>query len=272
VYPDRHQVAHFRDEGFPPTATGGERILKINLEGGFFSPGALKEMILPVAQAIRSGAYGSTVLVIITSDDGIVEFLEALANRHNLSLFILSSPTEPLSEARPIGALTTTEMETFALVRRAGGEVTSSRVAELAGIEGNAAVNRLSGLVRKGYIHRVSRPGRDGDAFVDLLIAAEQSSGTPADVPEIPASGGEFDIPQDVRQGVRLLAAMQGTQPGEILIRAWREFLARHREVLDRESEEVRRMLREGDSEGLAAYANRFVRERAKEAAARLKR
>lgn len=245
----------------------------INLEGGFFSPGTLKEMILPLGQAIRSGAYGPTVLIIVTSDDGTVDFLEALALRYDLSLFISPSPDAPLTEARPIGALTTTEMETFALVRRAGGEVTSSRVADLAGIEPNAAVNRLSGLVRKGYVHRVSRPRREGDTFVDLMSAYEsRSSFTTTEPREVPALETEFNIPKDVREGVRLLAAMQGSDPGEVLVRAWREFVSRHRDILDMESEEVRRMLREGDKEGLAAYANRYVRERAKEAAARLKR
>lgn len=271
VYPDRHQVAHYRDEDFPPTATGRERILMINLEGGFFSPGAIRDMILPLAQAIRSGAYGPTALMVVTSDDGTVEFLESLAERHDLSLFISRSPGAPLTEARPIGTLTATEMETFTLVRQAGGEVTSSRLANLAGIEPNAAVNRLTGLFKKGYVHRVSRPRREGDVFVDLLSAAEQRSRPTADLRGIPASGDDFDIPEDVREGVRLLAALQGSEPGEILVRAWREFMSRHRDIFEKESEEVRRMLREGDKEGLAAYANRYVRERAKEAATRLK-
>lgn len=54
--------------------------------------------------------------------------------------------------------------------------------------------------------------------------------------------------------------------------RAWSEFLDRHRDLIDAESTEVRRMLKENDREGLARYANRHNRERAKQAAARLKR
>lgn len=96
-------------------------------------------------------------------DESTVEFLEALASRHNLSFFISNSANQPLSEARPVGALTATEAETLALVRQGGGEVTSSKVAALAGIEPNAAVNRVSSLVRKGYLHRVSRPRSEGD-------------------------------------------------------------------------------------------------------------
>jgi len=145
-------------------------------------------------------------------------------------------------------------------------------VADLAGIELNAAVNRLSGLVRKGYVHRVSRSRREGDAFVDLLAAAEQRSGVPAGAREETESGNEFNVPEDIREGVRLLAAMQGLEPGEVLVRAWQEFMSHHQETLNMESEEARRMLREGDKEGLAAYANRYVHERAKQAALRLKR
>src|SRR3954467_7134433 len=144
VYPDRHQVAQYREREFPPTATDWERIFCINLEGGFFSPGALMELVVPLGQAMRAGTYGSAALVVVSTDDGTIEFLEALAQKHELPIFLSASPTAPLSEARPIGALTTAEMETYGLIRGAGGEVTSSRVADIAGIEVNAAVNRLS--------------------------------------------------------------------------------------------------------------------------------
>jgi hypothetical protein len=270
VYPDRHRMARYRDEDFPPTATDGQRIFLVNLEGGLFSPGALKEMILPLGQAIRAGSYGSAVLVVVTTDDAIVEFLEALAAKHALPMFLSQSPNAPLSEARPIGALTTVEMQTYGLIRSAGGEVTSSRMADLAGIEGNAAANRLSALDSKGYILRVSRSRREGDVFVDLLSAAEQNLAAATDV-KVSATE-EFSIPEGVREGVELLARIQGSDPGEILLRAWREFVDRHQQVLESESKEVRRMLSENDQEGLAAYANRHNRERAKQAAARIKR
>src|SRR5262245_40262415 len=221
VYPDQHQVARYRDEQFPPTATDWNRIFCINLEGCFFSPGALKEMIVPVGQAVRSGAYGSTVLLVVTSDDGTIEFLEALAEKHGLPLFLSSSTNAPLHMARPIGALTTTDRDTLGLVRQAGGEVTSSRVAQIAGIEPNAAVNRLTALARKGYVHRLSRPRREGDAFVDLLSVAEQRGTAAADPTSSATPSGDFSIPESVKDGVQLLAALQGSQPGEILVRAW---------------------------------------------------
>ena len=273
VYPDRHQMAQYRDREFPPTATDWERVFCINLEGGFFSPGALMEMIIPIGQAIRGGVYGSAALVVVSSDDGTVAFLEALAQKHELPIFLSRSADSPLSDARPVGALTTAEMETYGLIRSAGGEVTSSRVADLAGIEVNAAVNRLSALARKGYVHRIARSRREGDAYVDLLSAAEQSvAATITDTQPVSTSTEEFTIPEDIREAIRAVATVQGSNPGEVLLTAWREFVDRHRDVLDEDSKEVRRMLKENDQQGLAAYANRHNRERAKRAASRIKR
>lgn len=271
VYPDCYQVARYREQEFPPTATERERIFWINLEGGFFSPSALMEMIVPLGQAVRGGAHGSVAVVVVSSDVATLEFLEALAQKHELPIFLSLSPAAPLSEARPVGALTGAELETYGLIRSAGGEVTSSRVADIAGIEVNAAVNRLSALARKGYIHRVPRSRREGDAFIDLLSAAEQGAAATT-VKTIPAASDEFSIPEDVLEGLRAVASVEGSNPGEVLLRAWREFLDRHREDIEVESKQVGRMLKENDREGLAAYANRHNRERAKQAAARIKR
>jgi DNA-binding MarR family transcriptional regulator len=273
VYPDRHEIARARDQEFPPTASGRYQVFVVNLEGAFLSTGALMEMVVPLAQAVRSGVYGPTALLIITSDDSTVEFLEALAIRHDLSLFVAPSPEKALSEARPIGALTATEMETLSLVRSSGGEITSSRIANLARIEPNAAVNRVSNLVRKGYLCRRSRPRSEGDAFVHLVSTAETTiSAASLDPPGVPSSQPEFSIPEDVREGVLLLAEVQGSKPGEVLLRAWREFLSRHRELLNAESKEVGRMIRESDTDGLANYASRYAGDRAKQAASRAKR
>lgn len=271
VYPDQHQVASFRDKEFPPTESGREQIFMINLEGAFFSPGALVEMILPLAQSIRSGTYGPTALLVVTSDNATIEFLESLAQRYDLPLFVSSSPNEPLTQARPVGALTPTEEQTLALVRSSGGEVTSSRIANLAGIEPNAAVNRVTGLARKGYVHRVTRPRSEGDSFVDLLSAAEESWQALLARGPIPAARAEFNIPEEVRESIVKLAEMQGSKPADVLLRAWGEFLMRHRELLDTDSKEVGRMIREGDTAGLATYASRHARDRAKQAASRIK-
>lgn len=273
VYPDRHQIAEFRNNEFPPTATDRERVFWINLEGGFFAPGALKEMIVPLGEAVRSGMYGSTAIVVVSSDDGTVEFIEALAQKHELPIFLSASPDAPLTQARPVGALTTAEVQTYGLIRSAGGEATSARIADLAGIEVNAAVNRLSALAKKGYVHRVTRSRREGDAFVDLLSAVEEQTSTVATEPmPTGAVPEEFRIPDHIRENIQILANIEGANPAEVLLRAWDEFLDRHREVLESQSEDVRRMLRENDQAGLAELANKRNRERAKRAAERIKR
>ena len=272
VYPDRNQVAQYREQEFHPTAMDCERIFCINLEGGFFSPASLNEMIVPLGKDIRSGVYGSAVLMIVSSEDSTVEFLEALAQKHGLPIFVSSSPTAPLSDARPVGSLTSTEMETFRLIRSSGGEVTSSRVASLAGIEVNAAVNRLSNLARKGYVQRVARSRREGDAFVDYIAVAESTVTTVGSREYVAAGAEEYFVPEDILEGVRAVANVEGANPGELLKRAWSEFIDRHREVIDSESKEVRQMLKEKDREGLTAFANRHNRERAKRAATRIKR
>lgn len=93
------------------------------------------------------------------------------------------------------------------------------------------------------------------------------------DTQPVSTSTEEFTIPQDIREAIRTtVATVQGSNPGEVLLRAWQEFLDRHRDVLDVDSKEVRRMLKENDQEGLAAYANRHNPERAKQAASRIKR
>lgn len=272
VYPDRHQVAEYRRKEFPPTAVDWERIFCINLEGGFFSPSALIEMIVPLGQAMRGGTYGSAALVVVTSDEGTIEFIEALAERHELPIFLSQSPETPLAEARPVGALTPAEVQTYSLIRKAGGQVTSSRVADLAGIEVNAAVNRLSTLAKKGYLHRITRPRREGDAFVDLLSAAQQNAGAVAVVDESTIDVDALKIPDEVRQSVEAVASIERSKPEEMLVRAWREFMERHQETLGADSQQVREMFRTGDREAIAGYLNRSSRDRAKKAIARLKR
>jgi hypothetical protein len=102
------------------------------------------------------------------------------------------------------------------------------------------------------------------------LSAAERTSNLKPSGPI--TSELEFNIPEDVRQGVLQIAAMQGSQPADVLMRAWREFMNRQREFLEKDSKEVGRMIREGDTNSLAKYASRHARERAKEASSRIRR
>jgi hypothetical protein len=89
---------------------------------------------------------------------------------------------------------------------------------------------------------------------------------------EVPAATAEMRITDDVRESIERVAVSQGSEPAELLVRAWNEYVENHRDVLTSESKQVRQMLRENDREALAAYVNRRGRERAKQAAARIKR
>lgn len=273
VYPDRTQVADWRRSEFPVTSGASRHVFWINLEGGLFSPAALQELFLPLARDIRSGLHGPVVLIVVSSDEATVDYLDGLAQRHNLSFFLVPSPDAPLEQARPAGALSTTEMQTLDLVKNAGGEVTSSHLASVGGMEVNAAVNRLTKLAGKGYIYRVPRARRDGDVFLDPRVGAERSRSAHLRVQGVPAASApaspELQLPDDLRRSVRALADAEGSEPGEVLIRAWLEFAARHRSQLDAESEAVGRMMLDGDAEALAAYANQGSRRRAEEAARR---
>ena len=149
VYPDQHQVERYRQRELQPTASGVEQVVSINLQGGFFSPSALKEMVLPVARAIASGGHGSAVLVVVTDDESTSEYLEGLASRYEVAFYLARSVSAPLSEATPVGPLTTADFEALAAVRRSGGAITSARMAEERGIKVNAALNQLTTLERK---------------------------------------------------------------------------------------------------------------------------
>jgi hypothetical protein len=243
----------------------------INLKGGFFAPGAIQDMILPVAQSLRSGVYGPAVLIIITSDEATVEYLEALAERYELALFVLP-PSTPLRHARPVGTLTKTDAETLDLLVGHGGQVTSSQLAGLAGIELNAAHNRLRGLAHQGYVYRVERARREGegDVFIDPRVAAEVKTRTaPSGTKALPITGS-IEVPTEIEAAVRALAEVEDTAPSELLAVAWREFAERHHEKLTQEFRKVADAVRDGKPNDLAAYLNRAARSRAEEAARQL--
>lgn len=263
VYPDRHEIALFRDAQFPATAAAWPRVYLVNLVGGFFGVGALNDFVVPVAEAIAGGKHGNAVLIIAASDAATVDYLEGLASRHSLTFFILDSPTSPLSEARPVGPLTAAEAGALELLRRSGGQATSAMIAKAGGIGVNAMVNRLRGVADKGYVHRVSRSSREGDVFVDYRIAGDRRL---VALPKIPTTH-PLILPGDFEAAVRDFAARQGSVPSELLVKAWHEFVNRHGETLGNEYREAGDLLRSGDTERLGALVNRRASERAKRAA-----
>lgn len=168
---DRTVATDFRTRNFPPGPVTPLTATVIAIDGTpTANPGPLRELVLPVAQAIRGGVYGQTVLFVSSAMDGVGDFLQDLAFANDVGLYWSENPDD-LKSARPVGDLTPTERSTLELLKDVGGRATASDLAERAGIESTAAGNRLVNLVRKGYVYRWERPRREGDLFVDPRIA-----------------------------------------------------------------------------------------------------
>jgi hypothetical protein len=138
----------------------------------------LEGYLLPLAQDIKLGKYGqSSSLVVSTRNPSIRHFVELLAVQHSLPIFLAES-TSPLqlAEAQPAGHLTATEQETLDAVAAFGGRVQASQVATRLRLQHTAATNRLVSLAGKGYLYRVSRPGRAGDMFLDPRVPGLETS------------------------------------------------------------------------------------------------
>ena len=142
------------------------QILVLDLAGITLTPSTMQELILPLAQRIRGGEYGTVRLVISTADPGVADFLRYMAQVHRLPLYLCHSPFD-LREATPIGSLTNTESSTLDTIIMLGGHVTASRLAETEGIRPSAAINRLVNLDREGYLVRQPRGRREGDVYIE---------------------------------------------------------------------------------------------------------
>ena len=142
------------------------QVLILDLAGIAFTPSALQELILPLAQRIRGGEHGTVRLVISTTDPGVSDFIRYMAQAHQLPLYLSYSPFD-LREGTPVGALTKAERDTLDTIVILGGQVTASSLAATEGIRPNAATNRLVNLNREGYLVRQSRGRREGDLYIE---------------------------------------------------------------------------------------------------------
>ena len=142
------------------------QILVLDLAGITLTPSTMQELVLPLAQRIRGGEYGTVRLVISTPDPGVADFLRYMAQVHRLPLYLCRSPFD-LREATPIGSLTSTESSTLDTIIMLGGQVTASRLAETEGLRPSAAINRLVNLDREGYLVRQPRGRREGDIYIE---------------------------------------------------------------------------------------------------------
>lgn len=66
-------------------------------------------------------------------------------------------------------------------------------------------------------------------------------------------------LPADIYASAKAIAAMQGRTTGDVIAQAWREFVERHGDEFAADFERAAALIRDGDTEGLAAHANRFA-------------
>ena len=168
------------------------QVLVLDLAGVAFTPSALQELVLPLAQRIRGGEYGTIRFIISTTDPGVSDFIRYMAQVHQLPLYLSRSPFD-LWEGTPVGELTKSERSTLDTIVELGGQVTASRLAATEGIRSSAATNRLVNLDREGYLVRQPRGRREGD----LYIEPRSATSTPM----------VFDEPYEVSEN--------GTEPGK---------------------------------------------------------
>jgi hypothetical protein len=76
-------------------------------------------------------------------------------------------------------------------------------------------------------------------------------------------------VSDELLEDVKRVGAIRGEKVGSLLARAWAEYVAQHRDEIANDFENVARMLREDDREGLVAFAKRDVHRRAAAAADR---
>ncbi len=128
--------------------------------------GALEDAIVSIARKTQNGEYGRARLVVCTPDPRLQNVLKGLALLQGLSFFIASSPAT-IHSAQPAAPVTVTELQSLQILQSLGGVASSTVFAENVGIELTAAGNRLVSLERQGYLHRIKRPGREGDLYLD---------------------------------------------------------------------------------------------------------
>lgn len=260
AFRERNEATAWRQVEFPATASKGCRIRILNIEGAFPEVGALEEMILPLGQGIKSGAYGQLVIGIVSSDEPVISYVESLAEKHNLPLFVAPRVDNPLEGSSPIGKLTAGEISTLDTVKGLGGRVTSSELAKTLELELAAAGNRLAKLEKKGYLLRIARSPREGDLYFDPREALNMVR---------TAGKGELSgyIPPEIKDAVTALADKQGRSPHEVVGEVWRDFFNRHKEDLAEESMGVAKFFDANDKQQLETELTKDLDEWAEEAA-----
>ena len=167
VLKDRLQAAEIRDElSAKLSLIDKPKVLVLDLAGAALTPSAIQELVLPLAQRIQGGEYGTVRLIVSATDAGVRDFIEYMAHVHQLPVYVCRSPLD-FRQGAPAGILTQTECGTLNGIFELGGRVTASQLAEAESIKPNAAKNRLVNLDRAGYLIRQQRSRREGDIYFE---------------------------------------------------------------------------------------------------------
>jgi len=185
---DAAYAAELRDRSlFPPTSMTAPVTAILDLGGTQPTGAALRELVVPLGQGLLGGKYGNVKVVLVAPDDSVAELIRLLAREYRLPLFLArTSQPEDVAAAEPIGDLTQAEHETLNSLNAVGGISTVAGFAGATGLGATAANNRLTGLNRKGYVHRLPRGRRYGDIFVDPRSPVSDELIANAMHPEIP--------------------------------------------------------------------------------------
>lgn len=244
AYRERDAAAAWREMEFPATVSKGCKIRLLNLHGAFPEIGALEELILPIGQGIKSGAFGQLMLGIISSDEPVIHYVESIAEKHGIPLFVSHPGEDPLGSSSPVGKLTALEMSTLEAVQELGGRVTSSELAKTLDLELAAAGNRLAKIEKKGYLLRIPRSPREGDIYID----PRQALNIPLPTNRIEATAY---IPPEIRDAVTVLAEKQGRSANDVLGEVWSDFIRRNKKELGQDFMRISKLFDSGDTKGL---------------------
>jgi hypothetical protein len=204
---DRVGAEEFRKHWLPPTAVSTPTLYMLDLNGVWPSSEVLEEVLMRVAHDIKAGIHGPATLAVSTGNSSLRRQIEALASREGVPLYV-SDSAEPIGviAAEPAGDLTATDRETLQTVTAMGGRVAAADVARRLGLNNTAASNRLTNLAAKGYLKRQSRPGRDGDMFVDpRFLSPEQT------IAAVLAAAEEALSPDEFARTARLLRPQESS-------------------------------------------------------------
>jgi hypothetical protein len=174
---DRHSAGEFRRTWFPPTAVASPTFFVLDFGEVWPSPDVLEEVVIRLGQEIKAGAHGLATLAVSTPNSSLRRALMAVAAQEDLPLYLALSPSPAeIAAAEPAGDLTATDRQTLDAVVSMGGRISAADLARRLDLNHTAAGNRLASLAVKGYLSRQSRPGREGDLYVDPRFLTPQQA------------------------------------------------------------------------------------------------